>query len=294
MCDFEVWPGPMEGVGRQEFVQAASALKLTECWMTPFIRLTSNIPTLGKMVKGIRSYLDSTLPVTVQLMGCDPDLLGQCGNMLMEKFPAVCGINLNCGCPSGRVVRHRAGGGMLMAPEKLADFCSQIAAYLPKGALSVKLRSGFSDADDMEIFLPALADSGAVSKIFFHYRTVAEFYSPSALPFREERVSKAVKLCGKIPLIANGDITSVNEAKQLVAQSGCAGVMIARPWMRDPFLLRRFQEEVPDAEIGRERFFAALIESGVGGGALIETAKMLWGVESARFKEIISKEKSRK
>jgi hypothetical protein len=61
--------------------------------------------------------------------------------------------------------------------------------------------------------------------------------------------------------------------------------------LKDPFLLRRFREDTPDAVEGRELFFSALRQSGVTGGALIEIAKMLWGVESERFKEIISKER---
>jgi tRNA-dihydrouridine synthase len=143
----------------------------------------------------------------------------------------------------------------------------------------------------MEIFLPALADSGCVSKIFFHYRTVKELYSQRALPEREKRIARAVELCRDIPLIANGDISSVSEASELVDKTGCAGVMIARPWLKDPFLLRRFREDTPDAVEGRELFFSALQQSGVTGGALIEIAKMLWGVESERFRKIISKER---
>ena len=294
MNDFEVWPGPMEGVGRNEFVQAASALQLTSCWMTPFIRITGSLPSIGKMVREIRSYLDSGLPTVVQLMGSDPALLGKCAHQIVENFPGIAGINLNCGCPSNRVVGHDSGGGMLKNPGEIAGFCMKMAEFLPGKKISVKIRSGFAEPGDMEIFLPALAESGSVSKIFFHYRTVKELYSLHALPEREKRIARAVELCGSVPLIANGDISSVAEAREIVRNTGCAGVMIARPWIKDPFLLRRFYEEVPEAAEGRELFFSALQQSGVTGGALIEIAKMLWGVESERFRKIISKEKFEK
>ena len=290
MTDFEVWPGPMEGVGSNEFVKAASLLQLTSHWMTPFIRITDSLPGINKMVKNIRSYLGSGLPVTVQLMGENPELLGQCGRIISSKFPSVTGINLNCGCPSNRVISHNAGGGMLKTPENIAGFCMKMAEYLPGKKLSVKIRSGFADPSDMEIFLPALADCGCVSKIFFHYRTVKELYSSAVLPEREKRIARAVELCRDIPLIANGDIVSAADARNLVESTGCSGVMIARPWMKDPFLFRRFSGEAPPVHEGRELFFEALQKNNVSGGALIEMAKMLWGVESERFRKIISKE----
>ena len=287
MADFEIWPGPMEGIGKKEFVFAASELQLTGCWMTPFIRITGSIPGPGKLFQPVNAYLGTGLPVTVQLMGNDPVQLGKCGKILLEN-PAVSGINLNFGCPSSRVVKHGSGGGLLKNPYHITDFCRSVAEFIPPEKLSIKLRTGFSSADDMEIFLPQLAASKSVSKIFLHYRTVTELYSPVPLPCREERFTKAMHLAGNIPLILNGDISSVSEGRKLISMTGAAGIMIARPWMRDPFLLRRFYSDAPEAESGREIFFATLINSGVAGGALIEAAKMLWGSESARFRAVIA------
>ena len=286
----EIWPGPMEGVGRREFVWAASHLQLVKQWMTPFVRLTGTVPSAGKLFHFVDPYLNSGVPVTIQLMGTEPDLLGKCGALFLQH-PAVIGINLNCGCPSSRVVRHGSGGGMLKTPEKLTGFCCKVAEYLPPGKLSVKLRSGWENSEDMEIFLPALAVSGAVSKVFFHYRTVTELYSEAVLPQRMQRISRAVELCGNIPLVANGDIRDVAEGEEVCDVSGAAGIMIARPWMRDPFLLRRFEfPEQPDPEHGRELFFSAVKRAGIGGGALIEIGKMLWGGDHPRFRQIIDEE----
>jgi tRNA-dihydrouridine synthase len=276
----------MEGVGREGFVRTVNALHLTGCWMTPFLRLSETMPSDAVLRRFAAEYLNSNVPVTIQLMGNEPELLGRCGKRLL-LLTAAENINLNCGCPSLRVVKHGAGGGMLKAPEKVASFCKRMAEHLPPGKLSVKLRAGFSSAEDMKIFLPMLAECGAVSKIFFHYRTVSEGYSPAALPYRIERISRAVKLCAPIPLIANGDISSVEDARELIGKTGAAGVMIARPWMRDPYLLRRFSADVPDAETGREKFFAVMKNHGISGGALIEAAKMLWGIKDPHFLNLL-------
>ena len=287
--DFEVWPGPMEGVGSNEFAAAAAALHLTGCWMTPFIRITDTVPSVSRIFKRMERYLTGNLPVIFQLMGNEASGLIDCARKILEH-PAVFGINLNMGCPSSRVVRHGAGGGLLKNPGKAVDLALEVANALPSGVFSVKIRSGFADASDMKELLEPLCRSGKVAKVFFHYRTVLENYSSDVLPFREERIAGAVKLCGKVPLIANGDIDSVETAVKLVERTAAAGVMIARPWMKDPFLLRRFYTDAPDAESGRELFFAKLKENGVRGGALIEMARMLWGSKSQRFRDIISRE----
>lgn len=283
----EIWPGPMEGVGKAEFVRTVNAMRLTERWMTPFLRLSETMPSDAVLRRFAAAYFASQVPVTIQLMGTSPQLLGKCAARLLELTPAA-GINLNFGCPSSRVVKHGAGGGMLKQPEKIADFCAEVAAYLPPGKLSVKLRAGWTSSHDMEIFLPALAASQAVSKIFFHYRTVQELYSPDALPFREQRTALAVQCAGNIPVIANGDITSTADAAQLLRAARCAGIMIARPWMRDPYLLTRFTvPDAPDAETGRELFFSELRRHGVQAGALIEMAKMLWGIKHEKFLSLL-------
>lgn len=289
MVNFEVWPGPMEGVGSNAFALAVQQLHLTTCWMTPFIRITDSVPCRSKLFQKIASYLQGGIPLVVQLMGDDPHLLAHCGHILLEN-PAVSGINLNLGCPSGRVVRHHAGGGVLKNPEQAIKICLQTADLLPPGKLSVKLRCGFADPEDMRIILPEITREGKISKIFLHYRTVNEAYIPEAKVFREERIFQAVRLCGKTPLIANGDIASVTEAVDLVERTGCAGVMIARPWMRDPFLLRRFAGDETDPETGREKFIAVLQHCGIGGRALIEMTKMLWGSDSPQFRMLTGKD----
>ena len=149
--NLEVWPGPMEGVGKAEFVRTVAALNLCRRWMTPFLRLSESMPSERKLKIFAADYLATGLPVTIQLMGTDPILLGKCAAKLLKLTPAA-GINLNCGCPSLRVVKNGGGGGMLKNPEKLAGFCRIMADFLPSGKLSVKLRSGFASPQDMQIF----------------------------------------------------------------------------------------------------------------------------------------------
>ena len=287
MIDFEVWPGPMEGIGKGGFVNAVNHLELVDRWMTPFFRLSQELPRRSKMASFISVFQPDKIPVCVQLMGVDPVLLGEAAVCFAELGATE--INLNFGCPSSRVVSGGAGGGALKSPDKLADFCRIVRKQLPQQLpLSVKLRSGWEKSEEMEFLLPSLAESGAVNKIFFHYRTVREQYLPIDESERMRRFQRAVELLEQIPLVLNGDIADVASGIEIVERFKCAGIMIARPWLRDPWLLRRFKHrECPDAESGREIFFAEAAACDVPQGGMIELAKMLWGVNDPHFKKVL-------
>lgn len=284
METLEVWPGPMEGVASPEFVRAVNDLQLVRRWMTPFLRLSSGVPGRRRIGAFLSPFLDGGAPVTIQLMGTDAQLIARCAETALEL--GAVGVNLNFGCPSRRVVNGGAGGGILKNPERAAELLAAVGELLPGVPLGVKMRAGFDHFAEVEKLLPLFVSTGAAEKFFVHYRTVREFYRP--VPFRKERFGSIVRLAGSVPVILNGDIASAKEAHELAADTRCAGVMCARSWMRDPFLLRRIAgDEVPEAEEGREIFYAELIRSGVGGGALIEMAKLLFGADDPHFKKLV-------
>lgn len=286
MKTVEVWPGPMEGVTSPEFVRAANALELVPRWMTPFVRLSSGVPGKRKLANFLSPFLEGKVPVTVQLMGTDASLIARCAELCLAL--GATGVNLNFGCPSRRVVNGGAGGGVLRHPEQAAELASAVGAALPDVPLSIKMRAGFGKFAEIEELLPRLAAGGAVRKFFVHHRTVKELYRD--VPFRNDRFAKIVRLAGNVPTVLNGDIAEAAEARNLVERTGGAGVMCARAWMRDPFLLRRIAgERVPDPEAGRELFYAELVRSGVSGGARIEVARMLFGPEDQRFLRLIGR-----
>ena len=288
--DFEIWPGPMEGVGKGGFIAAVNQLKLVPRWMTPFVRLSQELPRPGKLKAFYSGFALSNIPVCVQLMGIDPLLLAQAGAAFMEMGAES--INLNLGCPSSRVISGGAGGGALKNPAALESFCAAIKSSLPPGTpFSVKLRCGWEDPREMEKIIPAIVNSRAADKIFFHYRTVKEMYRPLPQTERNKRFQRAVELADGIPVILNGDIASVDEAADVVKQCSGAGVMIARPWLRDPWLLRRFSDsDAPDAETGRELFFETALANHIPRGAQLELVRMLWGTDDPHFKTLLTAE----
>ena len=277
----ELWPGPMEGVMSPELIRAADALGLTERWMTPFLRLSTAVPGTRKLAEFAAPFLESGLPVTVQLMGNRPEVIAAAAARFMELGAA--GINLNFGCPSRQVTGGGAGGGALRHPDALLRMIERVKTFLPDLPLSVKLRTGWSSPEEARHLLPALARAGALDRVFLHFRTVAEGYAPTE--GREARLAAAVAALGTIPCIVNGDIRSAEEARALVAATGAAGVMAARGWLRDPWLLRRIagETELPDRETGRQRLFAEVLSGGFRCCRAIELSQFLWGRDNPWF-----------
>ena len=285
--DFEVWPGPMEGVSRPEFVRAVNHLKLVSRWMTPFLRVSDTCFKEKKVREFLDPFLESKLPVTAQIMGTRADVLAQLADVCL-----ACGasdINLNCGCPSKRVTSGGAGGGALQQADLLLKTAETLRKTLPaEVGFSIKMRSGFSHPDEMLYLIPRLTVLG-IDKIFIHYRTVKEQYLPVA--GRLERFQKAVTAAGNTPVILNGDISLVSEGRELVSATGAAGVMIARAFMQDPWLLVRFENKnAPDQSAGQKKFFETLEEFNVSGGNKLELAKMIWGANSAEFRNLLKSE----
>ncbi len=280
---FEFWPGPMEGVMTPALLRASADLALVPRWMTPFYRVTG-IPRLRHLNDFLIPF--SPLPVTLQLMGTDPETVGRTAALFASL--GVTSFNLNCGCPSRQVTSGGAGGGALRNPDGIRRMVEGIKAHIPDLPLSVKLRTGWSDPAEQRTILPMLANTGCVEKLFLHFRTVKEQYSPAT--GREERFREAFELAGNIPLVLNGDINTVEDAAQLLMlfpQS--AGIMSARGWLRDPFLFRRIAgEAAPGVEEGREQFFRAVVGEGFPVPKSIELSNLLWGRENnPYFKRLI-------
>lgn len=280
----EVWPGPMEGVSRPEFVRAVNHLKLVKRWMTPFLRVTDTCYKEKKIREFLQPYLESKLPVTAQVMGTNPEVLAELACRCLDS--GAVGINLNCGCPSKRVISGGAGGGALRNPDNMLKITQTIRKSVGDAIpFSIKMRTGFSDPGEIQSLLVRLIDAG-VDCFFIHYRTVQEQYLPS--PGRVERLQTAVAAAGNIPVIVNGDINAVEDGRSLAKKTGASGIMIARAFMHDPWLLNRFEDEkTPDPQTGRKMFFDTLESFGVSGGNRLELGKMIFGANSPEFKEML-------
>jgi tRNA-dihydrouridine synthase C len=286
----------MEGVMNPHYVAAMSDLGWVDAWITPFLRLGHGLPKRVKFQRFINPFLVAGVPVTVQLMGLDANLLGDAARVIYDlneelpkSHPGVVGFDLNCACPSRQVVKSGSGGNLLRSPLDMVHQLREVKRAVPEAFVEVKVRTGFSDWREMRQFIPMLVDEG-VDLLHVHFRTVEEGYR-SVSGGGLERLGEAVQLAGQVPISASGDIFSIEDAERVVRETGCAGVLAARGLLKDPFLIRRIEGDLEKSD-QRLVFFNALLvaarqrEVAPNKGVFMENAAWMFGAKSHFFKNL--------
>ncbi len=285
---YKYMPGPMEGVMNPLFCRTAAALELLPVMVTPFLRISIDVPRRNKIIRWLEPLIIPGKPLIVQLMGDDPANLTAAARILYDY--GVREFNLNFACPSGQVVRSGAGGALLKNPAQMRRISASIKEALPDIALSVKLRTGFKEPGELENIVPAF--EGLVDFMVVHFRTVSEGYK--AVDNGVLRLKRAVEL-SPVPVVGNGDIETPADAQAMIESTGCAGVMCARGLLRDPYILRRLAGETcPDVEAGREAFFNRALEIAMNNPLefwnrprLTELARFIYGIDSDQFRRLV-------
>lgn len=279
---------PMEGImNRNFFFDAAHSLDLIDSWMPPFLGVSRGaVPSAGKLEKRFARYRDSGIPLTVQLLGSDPDTLAETAYRLAAC--SIYSVNLNFACPSKTVLGSGSGGALLKEPDRALKIAAAVHARVPELCLSVKLRSGFDSPEESAELLRRLGDAG-VSWIVFHFRTVRENYMFVERNEALRRVASAVQCANGVSVFGNGDILTVDDAGIMRDRTGCAGIALGRGFLKNPFLLRELRgaSPVPDS---RRVFLKTLLEYAAPASGskksnfYLECVKMAYGTDSEEFR----------
>ena len=201
-----------------EFIRVTHTL-LTE---RTFLRIMPELLQGGRTPAGV--------PVRAQLLGSDPVCMAENAARLAELGPH--GIDLNFGCPAKVVNRHGGGAMLLQYPQELHRIVAAVRRAVPAHMpVSAKMRLGFHDDRLAVECAQALADGGA-QELVVHARTRADGYRP---PAYWERVND-IRLGVRIPVVANGDIWTVEDARRCRQASGCTHLMLGRGMVTDPGL----------------------------------------------------------
>lgn len=199
-------------------------IRITDTLLPPraFIRTMPELRTGGRTLTGV--------PVRGQLLGSHPTLLAENAARLAELGSH--GVDLNFGCPAKVVNRHGGGSALLDDPELVHRIVAAVRRAVPANVpVSAKMRLGFNDDHRAEDNALAIEAAGA-SEIVVHARTKAHGYRPPAYWDRIADLKREVKL----PLVANGEIWTVDDALRAQAASGCTSLMLGRGMVADPGL----------------------------------------------------------
>lgn len=169
-------------------------------------------------------------PHVVQIAGCDPRWMGEAARLAEASGAAV--VDINMGCPAKRVTGGYAGSALMRTPDLALRLIEATVAAV-NIPVTLKMRLGWDDASHNAAEIAAQAERAGVRLITVHGRTRQQFYKGRADWSAIAKVVAATSL----PVIANGDCASAQDARAMLAASGAAGVMIGRAAVGRPWLV---------------------------------------------------------
>ncbi len=227
-----VFLAPMEGVTNELFRSRIIENGAPDFVATEFIRITGEkqkIPAPGRH-EGVR--------LQIQVMAASPEILK--ANIGFLKARGVLReddwLDLNVGCPSRRVNAHGAGAALLKDPERLLRLIELVRGAHPDAPLSVKTRLGFESTDE-SVDLLRMFQGAPIDFLTLHARSRCGAYTE---PVRHDLVREFSREL-PYPVIANGEIWSVDDALRVLKESEARGLMCGRGVLRDPFLLAKIR-----------------------------------------------------
>lgn len=216
---------PMEGVTDSVFRQIVASVGKPDVFFTEFVPVDALLSGGQKKVLSSLKFTQSERPIVTQIWGNDPAKFYQVAKMLSQmKFD---GIDINMGCPDRNTIKKGACSALIRNPKlakEIIDATIKGAKGLP---VSVKTRIGFKEIET-ENWVTTLLQT-PISALILHLRTVAEM---SKVPAHWEEIAKAVRIRNKLKskalIIGNGDVKTLQEAKDMCKKYRIDGVMIGR------------------------------------------------------------------
>jgi tRNA-dihydrouridine synthase len=255
---------PMQDVTTLSFMRVMARYGGPDVYWTEYFRVHGDSRPEKWILESITQN-PTGRPVVAQLIGNDVSALVRTAKLL-QAHP-VAAIDLNLGCPAPVVYRKCAGGGLLREPQRIDELLGALreAVTIP---FTVKTRTGFAAESEFEALLAVFARH-RLDLVTVHARTVAQMYRPGV---RYDLIAQAAGAL-KCPVLANGNVFSAGQAKELLAQTGARGLMIGRGAIRNPWLFGQIRAalrgEASIPPTGRDvlQYIRALWESEITPGA---------------------------
>ncbi len=296
--DVPLWLAPMAGVIGSAFRRI---VRRYPCGLV-FTELLSARGLLAgsKTMEPLTRFHESERPIAFQLYGAEPQVVAEAASLVKERFsPDV--VDINMGCPSKKIVRSGAGAALMGDPSRVFDMVKAVTEAVCPVPLTVKIRSGLHSRSINAKEVALAAQDGGAKAITVHPRTKTQGFKGRA----DWRViGEVVEACG-IPVIGSGDVVLPQDARRMMDETGCAGVMIGRGSLGRPWVFLQayaclkgdaVPEDPSPQEIGKmalQQLFWEVEEKGERRGVVEMRKHLLWysrGISGAKaFRREISK-----
>jgi tRNA-dihydrouridine synthase B len=239
---------PMAGVTDVSFrrlIKRRGGVGLT---VSEFISVEGLTRSNPKSKRQMRFYADEQ-PFALQIFGGQPERMRMAAEMAEEVGADI--LDINCGCPAPKVVKHGGGSGLLKDHERLETILKEVKKAI-KIPLTIKIRAGFYDHTINALETAKLAEACGVEHIALHGRTKEQGYRGLA----NWDLVRQIKEVVSVPVSGSGDVMTIEGAFSRFQETNCDGVLIGRGAMANPWIFR----QIEDAIHGREIFQPALAD----------------------------------
>jgi len=247
---------PMAGVTDRPFRQLCKRLG---AGMAVSEMVTSNSLLYGSAKTARRANHDGEVdPISVQIAGADPQMMAEAARHNVSRGAQI--IDINMGCPAKKVCNVMAGSALLQDEALVGRILDAVVKAVPEVPVTLKIRTGWDREHRNALSILRIAENAGVQALAMHGRTRACGYTGEA----EYDTMRAVKSEARIPVIANGDITTPEKAKYVLAYTGADAVMIGRAAQGRPWIFREIEhflqtgEHLPQPEVSE--IHAVLLE----------------------------------
>ena len=181
-------------------------------------------------------------PVSLQLFGSDPDIISEMAKQIEDRPFDI--LDINMGCPVPKVVNNGEGSALMKNPALVKEIVSKTVKAIKK-PVTVKIRRGFDEEHVNAVEIAKIIEDCGAAAVAVHGRTREQYYAGKA----DWGIIREVKEAVSIPVIGNGDVDAPEKAKQMMEETGCDGVMIARGAQGDPWIFSRTLHYLETGEV---------------------------------------------